>query len=247
MEADVKQGKPGMRRSLKVLLALSLGLNMLVIGAIGGMVFRGGPAAVRGAVFGAYTRALSHQDRREIGQHPAKPTLVHIVHTNPHRVHLNGLAGLALRTDQEHILAFRRQLGEELPGCHKTPERLLRVDNVNGITPGKDVGFHLRIPPADAVPEMNSGINQIANYTLCQYTPPLCSAFHSWRSGLTFVRKNPRTRNGSTIDVSSKTGNIDSYIPPVKGFIQISVRLREGIRHLALGIGSRWLLDVLFL
>ncbi|KPU84101.1 hypothetical protein JI58_05900 [Marinosulfonomonas sp. PRT-SC04] len=61
-----------MRRRTKVLLAVSLGLNMLVIGAVGGMIFHGGPrgsaSGYKDAAYGPYTRALSHLDRRQIGQ-----------------------------------------------------------------------------------------------------------------------------------------------------------------------------------
>lgn len=67
-----KQPKTGMRRSLKILLAVSLGLNMLVIGSIGGMVFHDGsprgPKSYKDAAYGPYTRALSHQDRKAIGK-----------------------------------------------------------------------------------------------------------------------------------------------------------------------------------
>ncbi|WP_456386875.1 periplasmic heavy metal sensor [Profundibacter sp.] len=72
MSDEDKQGNVGMRRSLKILLAVSLGLNMLVIGAVGGMMYHGGPTGgaigARAASFGPFTRALSHQDRRQIGQ-----------------------------------------------------------------------------------------------------------------------------------------------------------------------------------
>lgn len=66
------QKSGGMRRRTKVLLAVSLGLNMLVIGAVGGMVFHDGPPrgphGKNDAAYGPYTRALSHQDRKAIGK-----------------------------------------------------------------------------------------------------------------------------------------------------------------------------------
>ena len=58
----------GMRRRTKILLAASLGLNMLFIGAAGGMFFHNeGPDRIRDAAYGPYTRALSHKDRKAIG------------------------------------------------------------------------------------------------------------------------------------------------------------------------------------
>lgn len=69
MMSDVEGQKTGMRRRTKILLATSLGLNMLVIGAAGGMFFHNdGPDRIRDAAYGPYTRALSHDDRKAIGK-----------------------------------------------------------------------------------------------------------------------------------------------------------------------------------
>lgn len=68
MSADETQKPVGMHRRTKILLGVSLGLNMLVIGAAGGLLFRNdGPDHFRDAAFGPYTRALSHEDRKAIG------------------------------------------------------------------------------------------------------------------------------------------------------------------------------------
>lgn len=60
------------RRWVKVLLAVSLALNFLVLGAIGAAVFSNkfgkGPFAMHKSSFGAFTRALSWQDRKAIGK-----------------------------------------------------------------------------------------------------------------------------------------------------------------------------------
>lgn len=68
--SNVETKKPtGMRRRTKVLLAVSLGMNMLVIGAAGGMLFhKDGPNHSRDAAYGPYARALSHDDRKAIGK-----------------------------------------------------------------------------------------------------------------------------------------------------------------------------------
>jgi len=60
-------------RWVKVLLAVSLGLNMLVLGAIGARLYthRGDalqPHNMREASYGPYSRALAPQDRKTIGQ-----------------------------------------------------------------------------------------------------------------------------------------------------------------------------------
>jgi len=61
-----------MRRWMRVLLVVSLALNLLVIGAVGGAMFMRGKwkpsGAHRGAHGGPLTRALSPEDRHAIGQ-----------------------------------------------------------------------------------------------------------------------------------------------------------------------------------
>jgi len=69
MSGEMMQKPVGMRRRTKILLAASLGLNMLMIGAAGGMFFHNdGPDHIRDAAYGPYTRALSHEDRKVIGK-----------------------------------------------------------------------------------------------------------------------------------------------------------------------------------
>lgn len=58
-------------RSLKIALALSLALNLLVVGAIAGALISGGPpgrAAAPRAEIGALARGLDGPDRRALGR-----------------------------------------------------------------------------------------------------------------------------------------------------------------------------------
>lgn len=68
--SEVESQKPvGMRRRMKILLGVSLGLNMLVVGIAGGAFFhKEEPKFIRDAAYGPYTRALSHEDRKAIGK-----------------------------------------------------------------------------------------------------------------------------------------------------------------------------------
>jgi uncharacterized membrane protein len=67
-----EQTTPPTRGWVKALLALSLALNLLVIGAVGTAIYSfksgKGPFEARSANFNHYARALSHQDRKEIGR-----------------------------------------------------------------------------------------------------------------------------------------------------------------------------------
>lgn len=64
-------GRSGLRPALRVLLFASLALNLLIVGAVAGALWRGGPA--RGPEAGAsrdfaapYARALAPEDRRAL-------------------------------------------------------------------------------------------------------------------------------------------------------------------------------------
>ncbi|MEM8654015.1 MAG: periplasmic heavy metal sensor [Pseudomonadota bacterium] len=54
---------------IKILLGLSLALNLAIIGLVGGMVLRGGPLGGKGSGMGyamPYVLALPHEDRRAV-------------------------------------------------------------------------------------------------------------------------------------------------------------------------------------
>ena len=71
-ELTPPQAAKPMRGWIKILLAVSLALNMMVIGAVGAAMysfkFRGGDHGPRSANYGPYSRALSREDRKEIGR-----------------------------------------------------------------------------------------------------------------------------------------------------------------------------------
>lgn len=63
---DAKPAKPG--KGLRIALALSVALNLAVVGMVAGAIFRDGPsmrdAMVRDLGFGPYSEALSPEDRK---------------------------------------------------------------------------------------------------------------------------------------------------------------------------------------
>lgn len=66
------ENKAATGRWVKILLAVSLGLNMLVLGAVGSMIYthrgdQGMGPNMQEMRYGPYTRALSQDDRKEIG------------------------------------------------------------------------------------------------------------------------------------------------------------------------------------
>ncbi|MDA7427967.1 periplasmic heavy metal sensor [Primorskyibacter aestuariivivens] len=70
--APEPNGRPRMSRGIRIVLFLSLALNLVVVGIVAGVIFRGGPDGhppkhVRDAV-APYTAALDRGERREIGR-----------------------------------------------------------------------------------------------------------------------------------------------------------------------------------
>lgn len=66
------KARPGMSRGIRAVLFLSLALNLVVVGIVAGVLFRGGPYGppprhMRDAVV-PYTAALAPRDRRAIGR-----------------------------------------------------------------------------------------------------------------------------------------------------------------------------------
>jgi uncharacterized membrane protein len=61
---------PGAPRWMRILLVVSLALNLLILGAAAGMILRGGPGpqAVRDLGFGPFAAALSPEDRAALRQ-----------------------------------------------------------------------------------------------------------------------------------------------------------------------------------
>ncbi len=74
MSSDPNTAPKGMRLWVRIVLVVSLGLNLLVVGAIAGIAIKGGPfkdgppSRIANETIGPFTRALSPQDRFSIMQ-----------------------------------------------------------------------------------------------------------------------------------------------------------------------------------
>lgn len=73
MSSDVKTSPKGTRLWMRIVLVVSLGLNLLVVGAIAGIAIKGGPfkhggppSHLANQTIGPFTRALTLNDRRLI-------------------------------------------------------------------------------------------------------------------------------------------------------------------------------------
>jgi hypothetical protein len=82
------------------------------------------------------------------------------VHAAAAGLFLDGVTGLALGANEQHVLAAGHHVGDQLLRPHQALGRLADVDDVDHVALAVDVRLHLGIPPADAVAEVDAGIDE---------------------------------------------------------------------------------------
>ena len=95
-----------------------------------------------------------------VRQKSARPAGIDVEHLAAFRFALNGATGLLLRTYEENLLAAMRMLAQSLIGLFRHLHRLLKIDDMDTVTSGEDVGCHARIPLAGLVPEVYAGLKK---------------------------------------------------------------------------------------
>ena len=154
MAEELHQGTGSTRRWVKILLALSLGLNMLIIGAVGGMAISHWNGSmpqpnIRDMSYGLYTRALSPEDRKAIGQ--ALRSEAGTIQENMPRIREQYRALLvALRADRYdkqrvHQLVMDQQ--KMMLGRQKAGQRLF-LEHIDAMSPKARRDFAARLERA---------------------------------------------------------------------------------------------------
>jgi len=100
-------------------------------------------------------------DRLEIGEHPAEPAVVHIVHPAAFGFFLDDILGLLLGADEEHRAAGGGEVAREVERRAEHLHGLLQIDNVDAVAGAEDVLLHLRVPPAGLMAEVNAGLQKL--------------------------------------------------------------------------------------
>ena len=150
------------RHPLHAANAFEVGLDLVLLALEGGLHF----LRVRfnlprlPQLFEFFKTIEAGANGAEVGQCAAEPALGDIVHAAALGFFLDGMAGLPLGADEEDVLALLHHLGDQLLGAKQTLNGFLHVDDMDHVALAVDVGFHLRVPPADAVPEMDSGVHE---------------------------------------------------------------------------------------
>ena len=97
----------------------------------------------------------------EVGQQPAQPALVHVVHAAADGFFGDDVLRLPLGADKQDRLAFGGQVGDEVLGFLEQLDRLAEIKNVDAVALAENVFLHLRVPALRLVPEVHSGFQQI--------------------------------------------------------------------------------------
>src|SRR5207244_7272527 len=95
---------------------------------------------------------------REVGEEPAEPALVDVVHPALLRFFGHDVLRLALGADEEDRLSVRGKIGQELFGFAEPLHRLVQIDDVDAVPLSENVFLHLRIPALRLVAEMYAGL-----------------------------------------------------------------------------------------
>ena len=122
---------------------------------------------VEGAVCLHLLKILETLDRLadgvEVGEHTAGPTYVYIVLTCSLSLFLNGICRLLLGTDKKNVSAVCRELTNKHVSFFKLLNGLLKVDDVDTVSLGKDVLLHLGVPSSCVMSEMDASFEKLLN------------------------------------------------------------------------------------
>ena len=100
----------------------------------------------------------------------------HVVHAATLRLLLDEVLRLALRADEDDLLAGLGELPQEITRPHQPFNRLANIDDMNLISLAEDVLAHPGMPTADTVPEVNARSNQILDLNYGQQLTPCTPA-----------------------------------------------------------------------
>ena len=111
-------------------------------------------------------------DRREVGQQPAEPTLVHEEHPAPLCFFRHRVLCLPLGAHKQDRPPFGREIHRELFRVAEELRCLRQVDDVDPVPLAEDVCLHLRVPAFRLVTEMDSRFEQILQRDAGQASSP---------------------------------------------------------------------------
>ena len=85
---------------------------------------------------------------------------------------LDHVLRLALGADEDDVFAVGDGAGDVPLGEQETFDGLLDVDDVDPVALAVDVGTHLGVPAAGALAEVDAGLDQILNQSVCHQNIP---------------------------------------------------------------------------
>ncbi len=95
-------------------------------------------------------------DGAPVGQRAAEPAVINVGLGGAGRLAGDGVLGLALRADKQHVAAGGHRIADGVIRLLDEHDRLLQVEDVNPVALGKDIGLHLRVPAARPVTEVHT-------------------------------------------------------------------------------------------
>ena len=99
----------------------------------------------------------------EVRQHSAEPTLVDIRHSATICGLANGVLGLLLRSDEEHVAAVGHEVTKEVVGRVDAIQRLVEINDVNSVALTEDEAAHFWVPASGLVAEVRTCLNHLTH------------------------------------------------------------------------------------
>ena len=133
-------------------------------------------------------------DRDEVGEEPAEPALVHVVHPRALGLLGDGFLRLLLRPDEEDLPAVAGEVAHERVRLLNPGERLLKIDDVDAVPLHEDEALHLRVPAARLMSEVDSGLQELLHGDDGHVSLPYASACGRCPGGRLQACEVPRPR-----------------------------------------------------
>ena len=100
-------------------------------------------------------------NRVEVCEHTAEPTCVNIRHTAADCFFTNGIHSLLLCAYEEDFAAVFGNLTNERIRFFELSDCLLKIDDINTVSFGKNILAHLRVPSSCLMAEVNTGFKKL--------------------------------------------------------------------------------------
>ncbi len=134
-------------------------------------------------------------DGLKVRQHAAEPPRVDVEGSAALGLLADGVLGLLLRADEEHLPTLRGEVADEVVGVAEELDGLLEVNDVDAVPGTENVGLHLGVPSARLMAEVHPGFEQVLHRDIGHTSYLIIASLHSDSRTTGPYQKAPGARN----------------------------------------------------